>query len=285
VNLPNWVYNSGKTKEKNIMDDLISKARNEWSSFQTVFDVFDWMRFIGSDMWCLILIIKTKDENLGAVLHHYRNTIESGYIDRFGNYVAIKSNRAQCISFIEDIFRIKKNYHVAIDDSDCLFLNINDDTVIIGAYDVLEYGRWILLDHEDEYQFEKVDVIDKYELEYLLSQMNQCNYFGFKNFKRTVDIIENTGKYEFLSFLIGIGLMSCPMAYRYTLSYLTYLKNHKNYYNSDLLTMLFRFGFYHDLIDHDQLVTEFTSAFPDHAIYEVMETVYYYEKIEYTKYW
>jgi hypothetical protein len=267
------------------MNELINEARIEWSSFHKQFNVFDWYNFVGFKSWSVVLFIKSTDENLGAILDYYHCRIDANQIAKFGCFVAYISDSPFIMTLLEDVFIIKKKYNVTIEDQDCLFLNLSADTVIRNSADVLEYGQWILLDYESYYSFEMAIVHDKYELEYLLSRLIKCNYFGFANFKRIVSLIEKTGKYEHLSLLIGAGLSSCPTAFRYILSYLIYLKNEKDYFNVDLVAMLYRFGFYQHFIDRDLLKIEFETAFPGSSIYEIMETIYYYQSETYKPFW
>lgn len=267
------------------MSELINEARIEWSSFRDVFDVFEWVKFVDTDIGGMVLLIKTTKENQGAILTHYRHKAQTNQIIRFGSYFAIIDERPFVISLLEDLQSIINCYKVSIKDNDCLFLNVGVDTIIRNADDILTCGRWILLDKKEEYHFNLIEVRDKSEMEYLFSQLIFSNYFGFDNFKRIIDIIESTGRYEYLSLLIGAGLTSCPTAFNYTLSYLSYILKHRNYFDQDLLTMLFRFGFYHHFIDREPLKIMFESAFPGNKIYEVMEGVFYYSRLDYTRFW
>lgn len=267
------------------MNELVDELKIRWSSFRIVFDVSVWNSIAEFICAGIILIVKVRKEEIKNIGDFYKHNHPSEELIVFGNFIVILGYRTYAISYLEDLFIIKDVYSMTIEDKDCLFVYSSECKDIACADDLLNSGRWILLDKIDEYKPNQIEVLDPCELEYLFSKLIRNNYFGMKNFMRIIDLIEQQKKYEYLSLLIGSGLDSCPTAYKYVLSYLKYLKSQHGYYDLDLIKMLFRFCFHGGFTDKEATKLEFENAFPGKDIHEVMEGVYYYISDDYYSYW
>ncbi|MBV1708526.1 MAG: hypothetical protein KMY54_01590 [Erysipelothrix sp.] len=267
------------------MNELIDELKIRWSSFRDVFDISIWNSI--ADLICagIILIIKVRKEEIMNISDFYKSNHPSEELIVFGDFIVILGYRTYAISYLEDLFIIKDINSMTIEDKDCLFVYSSECKDIACADDLLNSGRWILIDKVDEYGLNQIEIVDSCELEYLFSKLVKSNYYGMKNIMRIIDLIESKKKYEYLSLLIGSGLDSCPNAYKYVLSYLKYLKNQQGYYDLDLIKMLFRFCFHGGFVDKEVIKDEFENAFPGKDIFEVMEGVYYYMSDDYCSYW
>ncbi|PKM86595.1 MAG: hypothetical protein CVU85_07610 [Firmicutes bacterium HGW-Firmicutes-10] len=267
------------------MNELINEARNKWSSFSDVFDVSRWLKVVDRHAYGMILIIKSRKEQLGSILNYYQDNYINDRLIQLGDYVAILGYQDHVAPYFRDLYSIEKSYGTKFADDDCLFIFLDGNTTICSAEDVLRYGRWILMDKQEEYTCEHIDSDDACELEYLLSSLIDSNYYGFENFKFVVDLIESAKKYEYLSLLIGAGLKGCPTAIVYIVSYLRYLKYQQNYYDSNLIKMLIRFCVIDRFMDMETLKLKIEKAFPGERIFEVFEAVYYYERFPKRDFW
>lgn len=267
------------------MNELINEARNKWSSFSDVFEVSKWLKVVDRHAYGMILIIKSRKEQLGSILNYYQDDYTNDKLIQLGDYVAILGYQDHVTPYIRDLYSIEKSYGTKFADHDCLFVFLDGNTTVCSAEDVIRHGRWILLDKQDEYIFEETKANDSCELEYLLSNLIQSSYYGFENFKLIVGLIESAKKYEYLSLLISVGLKGCPTALWYVLSYLRYLKYQQNYYDPNLIKMLIRFCISERFIDLETLNMMIEKAFPGERVFEVFEAVYYYERFPKRDYW
>lgn len=267
------------------MNELINEARNKWSSFSDVFDISRWLKVVDRHAYGMILIVKSREEQLGSILNYYQDDHINDKLIQFGDYVAILGYLNHVTPYFRDLYSLEKSYGTKFEDHDCLFVFLDGNTTICSAEDVLRYGRWILMDKQEEYTYEHIDSNDSCELEYLLSSLIESKYYGFENFKFVVDLIESSKKYEYLSLLIGAGLKGCPTAIGYVMNYLRYLKYQQNYYDPNLIKMLIRFCISERFMDLETLNMEIENAFPEERMFEITEAVYYYERFPKQSYW
>ncbi len=267
------------------MNELIIEAINEWSDFYDVFDITLWTKFVYRHAYGMILILKSKKEQLGSILHYYQDKYTDNKLIRFGNYIAVLGYEDYVMQYFRDLHILEKDYGTKLKDHDCLLVFLKSNTQICNAEDVLHYGRWILLDKQVEYISEDIITSDPCELEYLLSDLVESNYFGFENFKYVIGLIESAKKYEYLSLVYGAGLKGCPTAIWYALSYLKYLRYQRDYFDPNLLKMLIRFCMNERIIELSKLKENIENYFPGERIFVTVEETFYYELYPPRSYW
>lgn len=267
------------------MNELINEARNKWSDFYDVFDIMLWTKVVYRHAYGMILIVKTRKEQLGSILNYFQDDFINNKLIQFGDYVAILDYQDHVLPYFRDLYNIEKSYGIKFADHDCLFVFLDGNTTICSAEDVLRCGRWILLDKQEEFIYDDILTSDPCELEYLLSKLVESNYFGFENFKYVIGLIESSKKYEYLSLVIGAGLKGCPTAIWYVLSYLKYLRYQQNYFDPNLIKMLIRFCLNERIVEMSKLNEIIEHSFPEERIFVTVEESLYYELYPPRSYW
>jgi hypothetical protein len=123
------------------MNELINEARNKWSSFSDVFDVSRWLKVVDRHAYGMILIIKSRKEQLGSILNYYQDNYINDRLIQLGDYVAILGYQDHVAPYFRDLYSIEKSYGTKFADDDCLFIFLDGNTTICSAEDVLRYGR------------------------------------------------------------------------------------------------------------------------------------------------